>query len=172
MKIKDTFIAIIAVTILGLLGYVWLSPAGIGAAPEIKFTTLDNKPLTLQSLKGKPVLITFWATSCTGCIKEMPHLVELHNKLASKGLTIIGISMAYDPPNHVTELVKRRQLPYTIAMDIDGSASRAFGNIKLTPTSFLISPEGRIVMKKIGDLDMASLTTRIETMLKTKLASH
>ena len=172
MKIKDTIITVIAVALLGLLGYVWFSPAGIGTAPEIKFTTLDNQPLTLQSLKGRPVLITFWATSCTGCIEEMPHLVELHNKLAPKGLAIIGISMAYDPPNHVTELVKRRQLPYTIAMDIDGSASRAFGNIKLTPTTFLIAPDGRIVLKKIGDLDMAALTKRIEYMLNAKLASR
>ncbi|MCK4742343.1 MAG: TlpA family protein disulfide reductase [Sulfuriflexus sp.] len=171
MKIKDTFITVIAVAILGLLGYVWFSPAGIGTAPELKFITLDNKPLTLQSLKGKPVLITFWATSCTGCIKEIPHLVELHNKLAKKGLTIIGVSMAYDPPNHVTEFVNRRKLPYRIAMDIDGSASRAFGGIKLTPTTFLISPDGRIVLKKIGDLDMASLTTRIETMLKPQQAA-
>jgi len=171
MKIKDTFITVIAVSILGLLGYVWFSPAGIGSAPEIKFTTLDNRPLTLQSLKGKPVLVTFWATSCTGCIKEIPHLIELHNKLSAKGLTIIGVTMAYDPPNHVTELVKRRKLPYTIAMDIDGSVSRAFGNIKLTPTTFLISPDGRIVLKKIGDLDMASLTTRIEYMLKPQQAA-
>jgi len=171
MKIKDTLITIIAVALLGLLGYVWFSPAGIGTAPEIKFTTLDNQPLTMQSLKGRPVLITFWATSCTGCIKEMPHLVELHNKLAPKGLAIIGISMPYDPPSHVTELVKRRQLPYTIAMDIDGSASRAFGGIKLTPTTFLIAPDGRIVLKKIGDLDMASITTRIEYMLNAKQAS-
>jgi len=171
MKIKDTFIVVIAVAIFGLLAYVWLSPAGIGPAPDVKFTTLDNRPLTLQSLQGKPVLVTFWATSCTGCIKEMPHLVELHNKLAAKGLTIIGVSMAYDPPSHVTELVTRRQLPYTIAMDIDGSVSRGFGGIKLTPTTFLISPEGRIVMKKIGDLDMDSLTTRIQYMLTSQQAA-
>jgi len=172
MKIKDTLITVVAVAIFGLLAYAWLSPAGIGTAPQLKLTTLDNQPLALQDLKGKPVLVTFWATSCTGCVKEIPHLVELHNKLAPKGLTIIGITMAYDPPNHVTELVNRRKLPYRIAMDIDGSASRAFGGVQLTPTSFLISPDGRIVMKKIGDLDMASLTSRIEDMLKTKQAAR
>jgi len=171
MKIKDTLIAVIAVTLLGLLGYVWFSPAGTGAAPDLELTKLDGKSLNIQSLKGKPVLVTFWATSCTGCIKEIPHLVELHDKFADKGLTIIGITMAYDPPNHVTELVKRRQLPYTIAMDIDSSASRAFGNIKLTPTSFLIAPNGQIVLKKIGDLDIPSLTARIEAMLASKQAA-
>jgi len=171
MKTKDTLITVVAVAILALLGYVWFSPAGIGTAPDVKFTTLDNQPLTLKSLQGKPVLLTFWATSCTGCIKEIPHLVELHNKLAAKGLTIIGVTMAYDPPNHVTELVKQRQLPYVIAMDIDGSVARAFGDIKLTPTTFLISPDGRIVMKKIGEFDTASVAARIEAMLKPQQAA-
>ena len=171
MKTKDILIAASTLAIIGLLAWVWLSPAGSRAAPDLKLTTLDNQPLTLQELRGKPVLVTFWATSCTGCVKEIPHLIELHNKLANRGLTIIGITMAYDPPNHVTELVRKRQLPYTIAMDIDGSASRAFGDIKLTPTSFLIAPDGRIVFQKIGELDMASLTARIETLLQQPQAA-
>jgi len=171
MKTKDTLIAATAAAIIGLLAFVWLSPAGIGEAPELKLYPLDNRPLTLQQFQGKPVLVTFWATSCTGCIKEIPHLIELRNKFTPRGFEIIAIAMKYDPPSHVTELVKRRQLPYIVTMDIDGSASRAFGDIQLTPTSFLISAEGRIVMKKIGDLDMDSLKTKIETMLSTKQAA-
>lgn len=165
MKTKDTFIATIAVAIIGLLAYVWLSPAGIGAAPKLKLYPLDNRPMTLEQFQGKPVLLTFWATSCTGCIKEIPHLIELHNKLGPRGLNIIAIAMNYDPPSHVTELVKRRKLPYIVTMDVDSSASRAFGDIQLTPTSFLISPDGRIVMKKIGEMDMVSVTAKIEAML-------
>ncbi len=171
MKTKDTFIAVIATAIIGLLAYVWLSPAGISKAPELTLYPLDNRPLTLQQFQGKPVLVTFWATSCTGCIKEIPHLVKLHNKLAPRGLNIIAIAMNYDPPSHITELVKRRKLPYIVTMDVDGSASRAFGNIQLTPTSFLISPDGRIVMKKIGKMDMVSVTAKIEAMLNTTQAA-
>jgi len=171
MKTKDTFITLIGVAIIGLLGYVWLSPAGIGPAPKLTLYPLDNQPMTLQQFHGKPILITFWATSCTGCIKEIPHLVDIHNKFGPQGLKIIGIAMKYDPPSHVTELVERRKLPYIITMDVDGSASRAFGNVQLTPTSFLISPQGRIVMKKIGDLDIGIITTQIENMLKTTQAS-
>ena len=165
MKLKDSVIPGIALAIVGLLVYVWLSPAGVGKAPELKLYPLDNRPMSLQQFKGKPVLLTFWATSCTGCIKEIPHLIDLHNKYSDRGLRIIAIAMKYDPPNHVTELVKRRQLPYIVTLDIDGSASQAFGGIQLTPTNFLISPEGRIVMKKIGDLNMTSLTAQIETLL-------
>jgi len=171
MKTKDTLIAATAAAIIGLLAFVWLSPAGIGAAPELKLYPLDNRPLSLQQLQGKPVLVTFWATSCTGCVKEIPHLIELHNKFAPRGFNIVAITMKYDPPSHVTELVKRRQLPYIVTMDIDGSASRAFDDIQLTPTSFLISADGRIVMKKIGDLNIESLTAKIETMLANKQAA-
>lgn len=172
MKTKDSLVAIIAVAIISLLAYVWLSPAGIGEAPELKLYPLDNRSLRLEDFRGKPVLVTFWATSCSGCIKEIPHLLELHNKLANRGFNIIAIAMNYDPPSHVTELVKRRQLPYIVTMDVDGSASRAFGNIQLTPTSFLISPEGRIVMKKIGEMNMPKVTAKIEAMLNSTQATR
>ena len=171
MKLKDTLIAVFALAVVGLLGYVWFSPAGVKPAPDIELITLENDRIKLKSLQGKPVLITFWATSCPGCIKEIPHLVELHEKLGPRGLKIIGISMAYDPPNLVTEFVKQRRVPYTIAMDIDGSASRAFGDIRLTPASFLITPDGRIVFQKIGEMDMHALTARIESMLTGKQAA-
>jgi len=171
MKLKDTFIAATAAAIIGLLAYVWLSPAGIGTAPELKLYPLDNRPLSLQDLQGKPVLVTFWATSCTGCVKEIPHLIELHNKFSPRGLNIVAIAMSYDPPNHVTELVKRRQIPYVVTLDINDNASKAFGDVKLTPTSFLISASGRIVMKKIGDLDIDSVTAKIEAMLNAKQAA-
>jgi len=171
MKTKDTLIAIVGASIIGLLAYVWLSPAGIGPTPKLTLYPLDNQPMTLEQFHGKPILVTFWATSCTGCVKEIPHLVELHEKFGPHGLKIIGIAMKYDPPSHVTELVERRKLPYIITMDVDGSASRAFDDVQLTPTSFLISPQGRIVMKRIGDLDMALVTTQIESMLKKTQAS-
>jgi len=171
MKLKDTFIAVVALAIVGLLGYVWFSPAGVKAAPDIELVTLKEGRIKLSALQGQPVLITFWATSCPGCIKEIPHLVELHEKLGPRGLKIIGINMQYDPPNLVTEFIKQRHLPYTIAMDIDGSASRGFGDIRLTPTSFLIAPDGRIVFQKIGEMDIHALTARIETLLTNTQAA-
>lgn len=165
MQTKDSLIAFVVLVLVGLLGYVWFAPAGLKQAPAISLTTLDAGPLTLSDLRGQPVLVTFWATTCTGCIKEIPHLIELHNDLSPRGLKIIAISMPYDPPNQVLELVKRRKLPYTIALDIDGSAVKAFGNVRLTPTNILISPDGRIVFQKIGEFDPADMRARIEAML-------
>ncbi|TDJ20411.1 MAG: TlpA family protein disulfide reductase, partial [Gammaproteobacteria bacterium] len=57
--------------------WLWVSPGGISRAPDIKLTITDGSIIDLQQLRGKPVLITFWATSCKGCIREMPHLIAL-----------------------------------------------------------------------------------------------
>lgn len=123
--------------------------------------------MSLQALQrqGKPVLVTFWATSCPGCIKEMPHLIEMYHDLGPKGLEIIGVAMAYDPPNRVMRMREEKNIPYPIVLDIDSRIAHAFGEIKLTPTHFLINPDGRIVHHKIGELNMEKVRTRIQTML-------
>lgn len=168
MKAKDIAIAGFSALLIGILAYVWFTPSGLKAAPDIEVTTLEGKTLALNSLQGRPVLVTFWATTCPGCIKEMPHLVELYNELGPQGLEIVGLAMAYDPEEQVREMVKLKQLPYPIALDRDGSAARAFGDVKLTPTTFLISPQGRIVQQKLGEMDMDALHNRIIGMLQNK----
>ena len=151
--------------LLLLLLAVWLMPAGTQNAPSATLTTLKGERISLADLRGKPVLVTFWATTCPGCLREMPHLVELYQQWHPKGLEVIGVAMAYDPPNQVVELVQHKQIPYTIALDIDGQIAQAFGDVKLTPTSFMINPQGRIVLKKIGEMDMSYLQQTIQQML-------
>ncbi len=121
--------------------------------------------MRLEELRGRPVLVTFWATTCTTCVAEIPHLVDLYNTLAPKGFELIAVAMYYDPPNRVMEMAKRRALPYTVALDVDANASRAFGDVKLTPTSFLIAPDGRIVHQKLGEMDMSKVERMIRDML-------
>ena len=162
--ITSTFLLAIA----ALLGYLWLTPSGIKQAPEISVITLQGKTINLASLQGKPVLVTFWATTCPGCIKEMPHLIELYEELAPRGLQIIGIAMDYDPEDQVRTMVAQKKVPYPIALDKDGSAATAFGGVSLTPTSFLIDPRGRIVQYKLGEMDMKALHNRIIAMLSSK----
>lgn len=167
MKAKDIGIAAFALALVGLLAYLWMSPGGLKQAPELSFTTLDGRQVSLADLRGRPVLVTFWATTCPGCMEEMPHLIDLYRELNPRGLEIIGVAMAYDPPNQVLTVVNQRQVPYPITLDIESKAAMAFGDVRLTPSSFLIAPDGRIVLQKIGELDMQRIRREILAMSGT-----
>ena len=165
MKTREALITLFAVALLGTLAWLWFAPAGLKTSPDISLMTIKGEEIQLASLRGKPLLVTFWATTCPGCIKEMPHLIELYDELAPQGLEIIGIAMDYDPPNRVLAMSKARNIPYPIALDIHADAARAFGNVRLTPTSFLIAPDGRIVYQKTGTINMVRLREDILGML-------
>ncbi len=171
MKLKESLITLFALALLVTLGYLWLAPAGLKNSPDISVMTITGEELQLASYRGKPLLVTFWATTCPGCIREMPHLIELYDELQPQGLEIIGIAMNYDPPNRVLAMSKARAIPYPIALDIQADAARAFGDVRLTPTTFLIAPDGRIVLQKIGEMNMEKIRQDIIGMLGTVLAT-
>jgi len=133
-------------------------------APDVTFTTITGKKIALKDLRGKPVIITFWATDCRGCIKEIPHLIDLYTQYHKQGLEIIAVAMYYDPPNHVVILTEDRQLPYNVALDLQAEHAHAFGDVQLIPSTFLISPDGLITLKKTGAFDPAEMKTHIETL--------
>ena len=145
--------------------WMWFSPSDLSKAPDIKLAITDGTIIELQQLRGKPVLVTFWATSCIGCVREMPHLIALYDELSNNGLEIIGIAMPYDPPNQVVKMISEREIPYPIAIDIEGNAILAFGDVLATPTSFLIAPDGTIAKHTIGEMDINTLRDTIISML-------
>jgi len=165
MKIKEITTALFILLLVGGAAFLWLSPSGFQQAPTVTVKTLEGKEVSLASLRGRPVLVTFWATTCPGCVKEMPHMIDLYRELGPQGLEIVAIAMSYDPPEQVHELSRQKQLPYIVALDSDGSAAKAFGDVKLTPTNFLLDPQGNIVQQKLGEIDMAQLRQRIIAML-------
>lgn len=165
MTRRDRYALIGAIIIIAATAVLWLAPAGLGQAPAVTLKTIKGNAFELGDLRGKPVLVTFWATTCPGCMKEIPHLIELHEDFHERGLEIFGVAMAYDPPNQVVEFADSRSLPYRIALDIEGKVARAFGDVMLTPTTFLIAPDGRIVMHKIGLFDTDKVRSMIESMI-------
>ena len=166
VKYKDTLVTVIGLVLIGSLLLIWLKPAPLLThAPDITVTDLDGNSITLSKLRGHPLLVNFWATTCTGCLEEMPHLIELYAEQAPRGFEIIGITMDYDPPKQVIALSKARQIPYPIALDTHGEAAKAFGKVRLTPTTFLVAPDGRIVFQKTGKIDMGKLRTLVLGML-------
>jgi peroxiredoxin len=165
LKAKHVIVTVLALAGLGSLGLLWRAPPTLQRAPDLTLTTLQGKTLNLASLRGRPVLVNFWSTSCPGCIREMPQLVQLYGEFAAQGLEVIGIAMAYDPPNQVVALSEIRRIPYPVALDINSEAARAFGGVQVTPTLFLITPDGRIAHYQTGELDMHAVRGMVAGML-------
>jgi peroxiredoxin len=134
--------------------------------PQAVFTTITGKKIDLKELRGKPVIVTFWATDCPGCMKEIPHLIDLYTRYQERGLEIIAVAMYYDPPSHVVAMSRDRKLPYDVALDLKSEHARAFGDIMFTPTTFLIDPDGSIALQKTGVFDLLEMVNRIEKLLK------
>jgi thiol-disulfide isomerase/thioredoxin len=129
--------------------------------PDTTFSTITGQKITLSELRGKPVIVTFWATDCASCIKEIPHLIELYQRYHAKGLEIIAVAMAYDPPNHVIDMSKAQNLPYYVALDMQSDNAHAFGDVSLTPTTFLIAPDGSIALQKTGLFELTEMNTQL-----------
>jgi peroxiredoxin len=159
---KPALIAVVVLALAGALAYALMDKP---SAPATTFTTLEGRPIVLGELRGKVVLVNFWATSCPGCIKEMPGMVETYNQYKDRGFEIVAVAMRYDPPNYVANFVRTRQLPFPVALDVDGEHARAFGNVQLTPTSFIIGKDGRILEQKLGELDFVKLKALLDKEL-------
>ena len=135
------------------------------AAPASRFVLLDGSTLTEADLKGKVTLINFWATTCVSCVKEMPALANTFLKYKDKGYDTIAVAMKYDPPDWVLNFANSRQLPFKVALDNTGDLAKDWGDVKLTPTSYLVDSRGTIVKKYLGEPDMQALHQLIESLL-------
>lgn len=162
---KKLFAPLLGIVLIVALAYVWFAPSGASQAPDFSITTLDGKKINKQSLVGKPALITFWATSCVSCVAEQPHLNALYEKYAAQGFNLIAIAMDFDPIEQVKNMRQTRQLIYPISHDSNGTVARAFGDVRLTPTNILLSPDGRILFQKLGEVDFALLDQQIKGLL-------
>jgi peroxiredoxin len=136
-------------TILGIVLFAALSLFKKEVAPAVSFRTLNGEQIAMESLRGKVVMVNFWATSCSTCVQEMPEMIETYKKYSDRGLEFIAVAMSYDPPNYVLNYSESRQLPFKVALDTDGQAAKSFGDVKLTPTTFVIGKDGSILRFKI-----------------------
>lgn len=159
-KIVPLIILALAVTV-----YFIFSSSSLRPAPDINMTSLNGQSIATLTRNNKLLLVTFWATTCSSCVKEMPHLVELQNQF-SEDIDIVGVAMYYDNIEHIHEMVKRRALNYNIVFDQSGKIGQAFGGIRLTPTSFLITAQGQIIYQKIGDIDFQKLQHHLTELKK------
>ncbi len=134
-------------------------------APQVNYTLLDGQQLSTAQLKGQVVLVNFWATSCTTCVAEMPEIMATHQKYKAKGYQTVAVAMSYDPPAYVANFAQSRQLPFGVAIDNTGAIAKSFGDIRLTPTTFLINKRGEIVKRYVGAPDFEALHALVEKLL-------
>ena len=148
---------LIPIAILALLVFLGLSLSNKTQAPNITFTTIDGKKISMTDLKGKVVLVNFWSTDCLACVREMPDLVNTYNRYKDKGLTVIAVAMYYDPPAQVLNYTKQKALPFPVMHDGFSEVTEAFGGVNLTPTAFIFDKKGHRLQRTIGELDFAKL---------------
>jgi peroxiredoxin len=136
-------------------------------APQAQFIALAGGNFSTADLQGKVVLVNFWATTCVTCVAEMPKMVETWKRFAPRGYEMVAVAMSYDHPNAVAEFARRRALPFRVALDTGGAVARAFGNVSVTPTTYLLDRRGRIVAAYVGEPDWKDLYARVERALAT-----
>lgn len=158
--IKPGLAAIAAITLAAFTLYT--QPK---AAPPVQYVSIFGQQTSQAALHGQVVLVNFWATTCNVCRAEMPKLVATHDKYRKQGLATIAVAMSYDPPNAIAGYTQANHLPFFVALDVDGGIARQFGDVALTPTTFLIDKRGNIVQRFTGEPDFAVLQKLIEQKL-------
>lgn len=149
--------------IAGISGYFFSQKP---SAPDISIQTLDNQAINIAKDK-KVYLVNFWATSCPGCMKEMPDFVKAYKHLQSKSknFELVAIAMSYDQPEYINNYILQNHIPFKVVHDQQGNYAKAFGGVQLTPTTFIVDKEGKIVQKMIGEQTFEQITQKIESLL-------
>jgi peroxiredoxin len=147
-------------------GALWLTGcAQQNAAPASNFVLINGQTLTSADLLGKVTLVNFWATTCVSCVKEMPALASTYLKYKDRGYETVAVAMSYDPPDWVLNFASTRQLPFKVALDNTGELAKNWGDVTLTPTTYLVDKKGQIVKRYLGEPDMTALHQLIEKLL-------
>lgn len=150
------------------------STEGLPNEPAVTFADLHGNHVSLSSLKGKVVLVNFWATWCDPCRVEIPWMIEFQQKYASQGFTMLGVAMDDEGADVVAPFVEKTQfdvnghpstMDYPIVVGDDDTAN-AFGGLIGYPTSFLITRDGKIAKKYLGLVSEDELEQEIQTLLK------
>ena len=163
---KRTFIAATAAAALLVLGAgAYYGSTSRTVAPQATYVLLDGSKKTTADLKGRVTLVNFWATSCVTCVAEMPKVIATYDKYHARGFDTLAVAMSYDPPSYVVNFAETRKLPFKVAIDNTGAVAKAWGDVALTPTTYIVNKRGEIVKRYVGEPDFAELHKLIEKLL-------
>ncbi len=164
MRFKQAMVSVAMVAAVST-GALLLPGCSQTPAPESTFVLLDGSRQTTADLRGKVTLVNFWATSCTTCVAEMPDIVATHQKFHARGFETVAVAMSYDPPSYVVNFAETRKLPFKVAIDNTGAVAKAWGDVRITPTTYIVNKRGDIVKTYVGAPDFKELHALIETLL-------
>ena len=135
-------------------------------APDFNLMGMDGETHTLEDLKGKFVLVNFWATWCNPCKVEMPLLEKLHQTLKSEKFTVLGLHVGPGPEN-IEEFKKLKPISFPIYVDMDLEVNWGVPGL---PTTFLMNPEGKLIYRAVGKREFAS--DDMVNFLKSQIESY
>lgn len=138
-------------------------------APQVNYTTIAGQTIAPADYHGQVMLVNFWATSCTTCVKEMPAIVDTYNKYKEQGFRTIAVAMSYDRPDYVLNFAQTRKLPFDVVLDVSGNIAKAFDNVQITPTTYLVNRKGEIIKTYVGEPDFSAMHGLIEKSLQEKI---
>lgn len=165
MRLKLVYLCVIvSALIAALLLFVTASKSN---APDSIFPLTDGSTLGTHDLAGQVYVVNFWATSCSTCVAEMPQMVALYERYRPKGLHFIAVAMPTDLPAYVLRFQSNKKLPFPVVFDKEGTLVKQWGEVNITPTTFLVDKTGKIVKKYIGQPDFTEFSQRIEDLLST-----
>ncbi|HSR35868.1 MAG TPA: TlpA disulfide reductase family protein [Desulfurivibrionaceae bacterium] len=150
------------------LSLLFLSTTALAATPMPRFvlpSVTDGKAIDSNTFKGKVLLVNFWATWCPPCRKEIPSLVELQEKYAAKGFSVIGISTDQGGSSLVAKFIQKMNVNYPVVLS-DNDTPRNFGNILGIPTTFLVDKDGNVRKRYDGYVDHETLERDLLQFLK------
>lgn len=138
--------------------------SGEGIAPRYEYPLLDGRVTGSDSLRGKVVLVNFWATWCAPCRAEMPLLEQMARRHAERGFVVLGLAVDRASTADVAAFVRDRGVTYPIA-HVGVEAERTFGGVYGYPTSFLIDRDGRVRHKVMGPVGPLTLEPAVRRLL-------
>lgn len=156
-----------SITLLAWLGISALAPVAHAqeptAAPPFAVRDLEGRTVRLQDLRGKPVVLDFWATWCAPCRVSMPELDALQDEYAEQGLVVLGLSLDEDGPDKVKRFVDKLGVKFRVALATERMLSQ-YGPIRSAPTTVFINRKGLVVRRVVGYVDRETMESFIKEL--------
>jgi peroxiredoxin len=155
--------AVAAVLLLAALMIACTRAEKDGAAPDFTLKDLSGKNVKLSALKGRVVLVEFWATWCPPCRTSIPALEKLHRAYAAKGLTILAVSMDEGSWDDVRAFAKEEKMTYTVLQGTEEVSSQYA--VRMIPATFLVDRQGTIQNRYLGEMSEERIEKDVQALL-------